>query len=341
MKKNYLLIVALFAGLFAKSQDTIRFESFNLAVDSFWNGSDRSGGFTDNSTTLPFTFRNNYDTTYQSWDGFAYSTMRDTLTADYTNQYSCIAGEGANSSQTYVVGYHGYSGLPEVTMPIITARSANGSFVKGIYVNNTTYAYLSMKNGDGYGKKFGDTLDANGQPDGTNGNDWLKLTIYNGSTSGDSVEFYLADFRFTDSADDYIVKDWTFVDLSSFTYPHSMLFKITSTDNDPVYGIKTPSYFCIDNMVVDPNEFTSIEENIEISFSAYPNPTTDYLTVNLSQDVTDYAMVLLDANGRLIKEISGLKAQQAVLDMTNLKQGNYFVKVIKDSEVRTKRIVKL
>ena len=42
MKKNYILIIALFAGLIAKSQDTIQFESYNLAVDSFWNGRDAS-----------------------------------------------------------------------------------------------------------------------------------------------------------------------------------------------------------------------------------------------------------------------------------------------------------
>lgn len=329
MKKNYLLIVALFAGLFAKSQDTIRFESFNLAVDSFWNGSDMSGKFTE----AGIDFLNYNSTGY--WEGFSYSNMKDTLTADYTNQYSCIAGIGANNSQTYAVGYVGYYSIPTIKF------NNNVGSAQGFWVNNSTYAYLSMKNGDGYGKKFGDTLDAFGGADGTNGNDWTLLSTYVHSSAGiDTVDFYLADYRFTDSADDYIIKDWTFVSFPTNSNPDSLTFKITSTDNDPTYGIRTPTYFCMDNLQYTQNS-TDVEELSSISFSAYPNPTTDYLTVNLSQDVTDYAMVLLDANGRLIKEISGLKAQQAVLDMTNLKQGSYFVKVIKGSEVRTKRIVKL
>lgn len=332
MKRNYLLIVALFAGLFARSQDTIRFESFNLAVDSFWNGSDMSGKFTE----AGIDFMNSYNSLYDSWEGFSYSNKKDSTTPGYLNQYSCRAGIGANNSSTYAVGFVGYSSLPTVRF------NGNASSAEGFWVNNSTYAYLSMKNGDGYGKKFGDTLNAFGAVDGTNGNDWTLLSTYVHSPAGiDTVDFYLADYRFTDSADDYIIKDWTYVSFPTNTNPDSLTFKITSTDNDPTYGIRTPTYFCMDNLQYTPNTTGVNDLASAISFSVYPNPTTDYLTVNLSEVTVNYSMVLLDANGRLIKEISGLKAKQTVLDMTNLKQGNYFVKVIKDSEARTKRIVKL
>ncbi|MDP2337269.1 MAG: DUF4465 domain-containing protein, partial [Bacteroidota bacterium] len=62
----------------------------------------------------------------------------------------------------------------------------------GFYVTNSTYAYLSMKNGDPFAKKFGG-------PSG-NDNDWLILTI-EGFDSGNKltgkVETFLADFAFS------------------------------------------------------------------------------------------------------------------------------------------------
>jgi hypothetical protein len=332
MKKNYILTLALFTSLFATSQDTIRFESFNLAVDSFWNGSDLSGKFTESGID----FINNYDVTYSSWDGFAYSNKKDSITAGYTNQYSCIAAEGINNSETYAVGYVGYSGLPTVKL------NASANSVEGFWVNNATYAYLSMKNGDGYGKKFGDTLDANGADDGTNGNDWLLLSTYvHSSSTIDTVDFYLADFRFTDSADDYIIKDWNYVTLPANTNPDSLLFQITSTDNDPLYGIKTPTYFCLDNIEYTRNTVGINDLASNINFSVYPNPTVDYVTINLSDLTGNYTVILFDASGREIKQAVNLSSSQVVLDMTSLKKGNYFVKVANGNKTSTKKIIKL
>ena len=63
----------------------------------------------------------------------------------------------------------------------------------------------------------------------------------------DSVDFYLADYRFADNSEDYIVKDWTFVSLEALGDVDSLLFSLTSTDNDSMFGMNTPAYFCMDN----------------------------------------------------------------------------------------------
>jgi len=90
--------------------------------------------------------------------------MTDTITAGWGNQYSSVTGSGANNSATYGVYY------PQGSI------TSNGWLVfDSIKLTNTTYAALSMRDGDAFAKKFGDTVDANGAVDGTNGEDFLKV----------------------------------------------------------------------------------------------------------------------------------------------------------------------
>jgi hypothetical protein len=107
-------------------------------------------------------------------------------------------------------------------------------------VTNTTYAALSMLQGDGFAKKFG----------GTSGDDpdWFKLTVYGTDTTGNvlsnAVSLFLADYR---DASDYIVDQWTLLDLSPLADAHRLYFNLTSSDVGD-YGMNTPGYFAIDNI---------------------------------------------------------------------------------------------
>jgi hypothetical protein len=124
---------------------------------------------------------------------------------------------------------------------------ASAVTVNGFYVNNTTYAALDMLNGSGFSKKFG----------GVSGNDedWFKLTVQGfdaGSSNLGSVDFYLADYRFADNGQDYILNDWTFVDLNGLgDNVSSLQFSLSSSDNGG-WGMNTPSYFAIDDMQAIP-----------------------------------------------------------------------------------------
>jgi hypothetical protein len=332
MKKNYILLLVLCTSVFAKSQDTIKFESFNLPVDSFWNGNDLSGKFSEGSID----FINAYDTLYTAWEGFAYSNKQDTLNG-FPNQYSCIAGEGANNSTTYGVGFHGYNGLPTLKF------NSPVTNINGFMINNSTYAYLSMRDGDGYAKVFGDTLNGFGTVDGTNGEDWMLLTTYVHSSSGiDSNEFYLADYRFADSTQDYIIKDWTYVTLPANTNPDSLTFKITSSDNDPIYGIKTPAYFCVDNLRYTKATVGLTKVENEIDIKLFPNPAVNFVNVTLpaNADLSNYSLSLLDANGRLIKSISQVFNSQLVFDISTLNSGTYIVQINTGTSVHSRRLIK-
>ncbi len=202
---------------------------------AYWNGSDASGGFTSRGVH----FLNSYDSGYGSWNGWSYSNTTDTTTAGFANQYSAYAG-GAYSGSNYGVYYAPWTPTETVT------AAALGMF-QGMYVTNTTYAALSMLNGDLFAKKFG----------GTSGNDpdWFLLTITGKDASGaatGTVDFYLADYRFANNAQDYVVHDWTPVDLSSLgSNVKGLEFGLTSSDNGD-WGMNTPAYFAMDSLTVVP-----------------------------------------------------------------------------------------
>ncbi len=210
----------------------------------YYNGNDSAGGFSSGGVN----FTNNYNATYGSWDGWAYSTTTDTTTADYTNQYSAFTGTGSGDS-VYGVYYAGFAGSASTL-----TLDANGSAPLSMQVTNTTYAALSMENGDGFAKQFG----------GASGDDadWFLLTIRGFDASNQEtgiVEHYLADFRFTDNSLDYIVDEWETISLSGLgTNVSSLQFELTSSDVGD-YGMNTPGYFAMDN-------FTAVPEPASFAF---------------------------------------------------------------------------
>lgn len=301
MKTNLFFAAILFNAI-AFAQNTSTFESFSLGTDTFLNGSDLSGGFTDEDVFLV----NSFTEEFSSWSGFAISNVTDVTTAGYTNQYACIAGEGANNSETYAVAY--------VSGASILKLENGANEVEGLYVNNSTYAYLSMRDGDQFTKKFG----------GATGNDKdsLVLTIkkyLNGALGTEQVDFYLADFRFADNSEDYLVKDWTYVDLTSLGLADSLSFTLSSSDVGQ-FGMNTPAYFCIDD-VKTKTITTSIKqaENLKVSF--YPNPVKNVLIID-DKELQLKQVTLYDVAGRQVI-LSQIDESKTHVDLSNLSEGLY------------------
>jgi hypothetical protein len=214
-------------------QVAIDFEDLTLSPNSFYNGADGAGGFTSRGAF----FSNSYNATYQSWSGWSYSNTTDTTTPGFTNQYSAITGSGVGGSGNYAVAFTFTPGDAYIELPA-------GKTPKSIRITNTTYAVQSMLNGDQFAKKFG----------GATGNDpdFFLLTITgldNANNVVGTVDFYLADYRFADNSQDYIVTKWKPVDLSELSGATKLSFKLTSSDKGP-YGMNTPAYFAVDNLKV-------------------------------------------------------------------------------------------
>jgi hypothetical protein len=207
-----------------------------------------NGNFDSKFSSGSCDFKNNYDISYGGFwtSGWAYSKTNDTIVGDYSNLYASYANKGVGNSNNYAVSQNE------------TFINLKQNIIQGLYISNTTYAALSMKKGDAFAKKFG----------GNSGNDsdWFKVTInayQNGNIKTEKVDFYLADFRFSNNTQDYIIKDWTYVNLQSLGSLDSLKFTLSSSDTSQ-FGMNTPAFFCIDHVIT--NTDTATFENLTIPY---------------------------------------------------------------------------
>jgi hypothetical protein len=242
-KRCAALVLALALGAPAQAVE-IDFEDVgaNLPIGGayYYDGADGAGGFTSRGAHFSNTF-----TDFGGgccWEGWAYSQMSDSSTPGFGNQYSAFPGTGAGGSATYGVGYPGSSG----SAGIATITFASERTLDGAYFANTTYAALSMLDGDMFTDPFGGP--------GGDEPDWLRLTVAGydaqGGHTGD-VEIYLADYRFADNALDYVLADWLWVDLTALGSVESLDFLISGSDMGD-WGLNTPAYFALDGLVAVP-----------------------------------------------------------------------------------------
>ncbi|MEX2187436.1 MAG: DUF4465 domain-containing protein [Pirellulales bacterium] len=250
MRRRSVLILAVVACWVAASAAraaVIDFEDISLASEAYDNGVGGAGGFSSGGAT----FTNAYDSTYNSWRGWAASNRTDAATPGYGNQYSALPGSGGNGSQGYGVAFLGsYSAalgaLSEYHNGLVYLPS--GLEPTSVQVANTAYAAHSMSSGDAFAKRFG----------GASGSDpdWFRLTINGITAEGDNVataDVYLADFRSPSATGDYIASDWINVDLGSFhgRGVTSLTFEMNSSDTG-TFGMNTPGYIALDNLVLAP-----------------------------------------------------------------------------------------
>ena len=322
MKKIYFLASALLAVTTLKAQTTVDFEDLPLAkVDTFYNGSDEAGGFTSGGIT----FGNKYTTGGGYWSGFSYSNMRNDSTPGYLNQYSAYPANGADASEKYAI----YTDGDTLFLP---GTNAN---VLSVELTNTTYAYLSMKNGDGYSKKFGSVNGANDLPDGTEGKDFFYVRIYGHDVNDnlvDSVDYYLADFRSEVSADHYIIDEWKSVDLSALTGVNYLTFEFYSSDMSPNGPwLNTPAYFAMDNFVY--TNTTGVIQEQKSYFTMYPNPANSQL--NIKGDAGLY--VIYNIHGKSVIEFQHNNISQ--VNVSALNNGVYFVKNTSLSSAEVRKLI--
>lgn len=322
--KKILFSALLLSGVSYGQNQIIDFDTLTLPQSqNFWNGSDISGGFTDGTAF----FNNTYNTTYNFWSGFAYSAATDNTTSGIGNQYSAFPGIGAAGSVQYGVWYG--DGVINFSNPQI---------VDSIKVSNGTYPAISMRDGDSFGKQFGSPNAADGTPDGTNGEDWFLLTIYGLDVNDDTVgtvEFYLADYRFSDNTQDYIVDTWKNVDLSSLGEVKKLAFGLTSSDVGQ-YGMNTPGYFVIDNIATHSNIASIIQLN-KVQAQVYPNPTSELVNLKF-ENSAERNIVVINTAGVVVKQMTSQKENIAI-PVQNWSKGMYFIKVISQQGTYSTRLI--
>ena len=306
----------------ATGQTTAGFEDVGVPVDSFFNGRDAAGGFESGRLFLP----NNYDPAFDSWTGWAISTKTDTLTPGFTNQYSAITGGGYAGSMTYAFSF----GSAFQPLVLRLTGAARGGTVSEMYLTNSTYAYYSMLEGDSFSKRFG----------GETGDDpdFLRLTFrkyLDGTLSADSVDFYLADYRFADNSQDYILKTWTRLDLSTLGNADSLQVIMTGTDIG-LFGLNTPSYFCMDAATTLDATVAVAETTAEAPLTIFPNPSTDWVWLQGREPVELESILLYDLRGRLIRRYG---AENRV-DVSGIEAGTYILQIIENKRSTVLKLIK-
>ena len=168
------------------------------------------------------------------WEGFAVSRLTDRETPGFMNEFSVFASSGAGGSEQFAVIY--YAGERGNEVPSMRFLNNQEFKFRSLMVNNTTWAALDIKHGSDFSEPF------------ENG-DWFKLIITGFDAGGNEtgiVEFYLADFR---DGKTFVCQAWTRVDLSSLGKVNRLEFTFASSDVDPIFGINTPTYAAIDNII--------------------------------------------------------------------------------------------
>ncbi len=305
--------------------DTADFENLNLGTGKFWNKSNATliEMYQSGLATFPSSFAVSSFGDY--WNGgFAISSVMDTVSAGYGNLYAAYSGIGVDSSSNYAV-------VQQRSKVMVGSALPEKPVLAGVYVTNTTYAALSMKNGDAFAKKFG----------GATGNDsdYFILTAkayLNGTVKSDSVNFYLADYRFADNSKDYIVKDWKWMNLSALGAVDSLQFILTSSDNGS-FGMNTPGFFAIDNLTVSP--FTAVNNmaNNNTTISVYPNPAKDMVIFGTEKD-SPVSFHIYDSRGLMV--MSGETKAGAEVHISSLKQGIYFIYMQTSAGIHTSKLIK-
>ncbi len=322
MKQTFTLLAVAISFL-AFGQTTASFESFNLPVDSFLNGIDGSGGFADGNVFLP----NEYvaDPMFPFWSGWSISATTDVTTSGFSNEFSAITGQGFNGSSTYATTFV----LDESRIKLEGA--AAGGTVEGMYVTNSTYAYLAMKNGYFIAKRFGGPT--------RDDPDYFLLTIkasLNGELSADSVNFYLADYRDADNSNDYIVDEWSYVDLSSLGNADELVFLLSSSDVGQ-FGMNTPAYFCIDEITTTDNGVSSNSKvNTNLGIKIFPNPTSDFAQIEWNHEAAPAQ--LFDINGKSIQSKMLIRGMNH-LSVNDVPAGVYFLQVNHESGLATRKLI--
>lgn len=233
--------------------------------------------FRDVYAQFPINYGYNYDASFNmSWcytlynGGFALSNYHNMVEASYLNQLSVynpsspsggnfvVAFGNSNATDPSSARFSDYDGCARVYLTNsqgfgvakigqetpVEGVSEKGVF-KSVYLNNTTYTFLTMKNGDAYASALNEKNEG-----------WFKvqfIAFEDNTPSGKPIGFteaYLANFK-QGQADGYkgIIEEWIKVDLSMLPECSILVVNFVGSDTGE-WGLNTPAYCALDNFEI-------------------------------------------------------------------------------------------
>ncbi len=327
------IALSIAATLTTQAQTAVTFDTFTLSPNSYYQ--DNSGtDFSNNGVT----FQYDWHSSFGYWlGGTAYTNVNDTVNGTYTNLYGNITGSAFGGSN-YATAQSG----------AVISFSNNTTAVNGFYVTNTTYAWKVIKSGNSFSRAFGDTTGTHSSPSIPQGTypDWFKLSVLgyrNGIQLTDSINFYLADYRAAGTTNDYIVKNWQYVNCIALGQVDSIKFELTSSDVG-AFGINTPTYFSMDNFVVQSTVGVKELSNAS-NLSLFPNPANQFAILNYeSNEITELNITISDMTGKEVQQQStqtSVGSNTLKLNIETLQSGVYFVAINDGENSKRIKLIKL
>lgn len=307
MKKNILLISMILGAGSAFSQIE-SFESVTLDSGKVLNGSEGKTEYVFNKLNSDLILPVHWDTSFGGlWSsGWAISRKYDSASigSDAGRHLYCAKPfKGVGGSNTYIVGQQG---------SYLYRKPVLSNYIESFYISNSTYAFNSMRFGDAFAKKFG----------GKTGNDsdyfYCRIKSFKTGNLLDSQDVYLADFRFSDNNQDYILSEWKKVNTPQFT--DSVTFELYSSDNSS-WGMNTPAFFVLDEL--NYGGTSGVADNSKTQLNLYPNPVINYLNINSEKIV--WSAVIFNESGQELYRESYDNASAVQIQTDKLKSGKYFI----------------
>ena len=126
---------------------------------------------------------------------------------------------------------------------------------------------------------------------------------------------------------------------ASYTVGQMVYTTTSGTSGSVSQGIQQPFEISVE---------TGIEQKgIDLQCTVYPNPVTDYLLLNIDDNIVqEYLQTsklsyqLFDTKGQVIAT-NKIKTTKTKIEMNNLTQGNYLLRIVEnDKAIKTFKIVK-
>jgi len=171
----------------------------------------------------------------------------------------------------------------------------------GVYVNLNSYPYYCIEYGDSYARAF-------------HNGDKFTLTIHGiaPDESERTVDTELASYT---NGDLTINRGWKYVDLSSLGIVNQIYFSLKTTDVGQ-WGDNTPTYFCLDKLMVKPVSTSGIS-------------TVNANDANISYDRANKTVSIGNASFASVYNTAGqcvMSSENNSFDISSLSAGIYVIK---------------
>ncbi|EPR72674.1 hypothetical protein ADIWIN_2287 [Winogradskyella psychrotolerans RS-3] len=350
MKKITLLLFALFTFIFSNQI------SAQCTVDSAagpytdFNGT-FGGAPCDDGTGSPFN-----ELTFSAWADEAY--LMDNIISGYTYTFSLCNGDGAG---TWVPSYTIIA--PSGATDAVGLDAGSTCAITWTATEAGTYTIVISEEGVACGTSTNSAVN-NGFPAIT-GTDGENCPVCNETTipSSTATAPYPADGETAvaiSSPDGGLSFEWTAPAIDGETYnlniggtnpPTQTLEGINSGDLITGLAVSTTYYWSIDvvncfgatttttvwSFTTD-DTLLSIDENALTTFSVYPNPTANILNIKSSQEIDN--VTVFNLLGQNVASFSKNEITNSSIDMSELSNGLYLVKITSGDKTQTLRVTK-